>query len=202
MNNLKKLLHPRRASVITLLMCIAFGNIFDSKGQTISNTDLITISGNITCEDPVKGPLQAVHIYNRNRNLGTLSDNEGNFIIQMGKNDTIWFSTVQHIENYYTFNSDDGFEDQTIDIFMYQDTVWLNAVAIYGYLTMEEFKNEILSLNLPEDDISVAMPILDKYANQRATGEGKTILYGPLTATFYKMNRIPRLKKQGYSKNK
>ena len=68
MNNLEKLLNPRRTSVITLLVWLTFGNIFDSIGQTkTKSNDLIILSGNITCEDPVKGPLQDVHVFNKNK---------------------------------------------------------------------------------------------------------------------------------------
>ncbi len=203
MNNLKKLFNPRRASVFTLVMWLTFGNIPDGLSQTKTNSnDLIILSGNITCEDPVKGPLQDVHVFNKNKNLGTLSDENGNFKIEMGKNDTILFSTIQHVENSYILSDDHSFTDHSVDILMYQDTVWLDAVTIYGYLRMEEFKKEILSLDLPRDDISIAMPILDRYANQRATGQGKTILYGPLTTLLNKINRIAGWKIQGYTKSK
>jgi len=177
-----------------IFLCLVLASINNIFAQVKSENDLITLSGIIICNDSIVGALPDVNIFNKTGNWGTTSDSNGHFSVRIGLNDTIWFSTIQHVEQFYVMPTTKSYQDHEIVIFMKQDTIWLNAVTIYGYYTLEKFKNEILQLDLPNDDISVAIPILDKYSKQRKTGDGNYIIEGPLTELFHKFNRISRLK--------
>jgi acetylglutamate synthase len=170
--------------VITLIVLAGF--------STVNAQKKITLSGAISCSEEEKSPLSFVNIYNVNTKRGTISDSEGKFKIKMGMNDTILFSTVQHLEQIYTIKKGDLFEDKSIEIDMVKDTVWLKVVSIMGFKEFDEFKKEVLELNLPQRDISMALPVVDKYAKQHKTGEGALELREPLIYLLKKFNLAGR----------
>lgn len=153
----------------------------------------ITISGTILCEEDTKGPLGFVNIYNKNTKKGTVSDTNGKFSIKMSKNDTILFSTVQHIEQFYYIKENEFFHDKSIEISMVQDTIWLGVVTVMGFKKFEEFKQEVLQLKLPKNDITLTLPVIDKYAKQNYSGRGAFEIKGPLT---YLTDKIIAIKKR------
>jgi len=154
----------------------------------------ITLSGTIICNDSIVGPLPNVNIFNKTENRGTISNQEGFFSLEMERGDTIWFSTVQHEQQFFVYPENEAFLDKKIEIFMLQDTIWLEAVTIYGIETLYKFERELLDLNIHENDVSVAIPVVDKYARQRATGEGKLTISGPLTYLVLKLKSLPLVK--------
>jgi len=155
----------------------------------------INLSGTILCGNDVKGPLSFVNIYNKNTKKGTVSSTDGTFSIKMGKNDTILFSTVQHIEQSYYIKKNEFFHDKNIKITMKQDTVWLDVVSIIGFKKFEKFEQEVLQLKLPNNDISLVLPVIDKYAKQNYTGEGVFEIKGPLTYLSKKILAIGKREK-------
>lgn len=162
---------------------------------------LITLSGTIICNDSIVGPLPNVNVFNETRNGGTISNQNGHFSIEMERDDTIWFSTVQHEKQFFVYPVNEEFHDKEIEILMLQDTIWLEAVTIYGAKTLYNFERELLKLNIQENDISITIPIVDKYARQRATGEGELVLRGPLTYLVLKLKSLPVIKSKKTPKN-
>ncbi|SMG22964.1 CarboxypepD_reg-like domain-containing protein [Marivirga sericea] len=147
----------------------------------------ITLSGIISCDNSLNEPLSAVHVFNKNTKKGTLTDKNGEFSISMKKQDTIIFSTVQHVEKIYTIEKGKSFDNKHIEITLEEDTVWLEAVTVMGFKRLEDFKQQILQMKLPDDDVSLALPTVDKYAKQNYTGDGQYEIRGPLT---YLLNKI------------
>jgi len=176
-------------SIIISLIGITVSNSIQAQQQEI------TLSGIILCEDSVKGPLGFVSVYNKNTKKGTVSNANGEFSISMGKNDTILFSTVQHVQQIYSIKANEIFYDKSIDISMEQDTIWLGVVSVIGFKEYEEFKKEVINLKLTRDKISINLPIIDKYANPLANKyanptfiEGQYELKGALTYLLKKIH--------------
>tara|TARA_R110001592_G_scaffold234170_1_gene491806 strand:- start:6247 stop:6807 length:561 start_codon:yes stop_codon:yes gene_type:complete len=170
-----------------------------TSGFVNAQQNKITLSGTILCEDDAKGALSFVNIYNKNTKKGAVSDTDGKFSIKMGKNDTILFSTVQHVEQFYYIKENEFFHDKNIEISMTQDTIWLDVVSVMGFKEFEEFKQEVLQLKLPDNDIYLVLPVVDKYAKQNYSGEGVFEIKGPLT---YLSNKILSIKKRRYKNRK
>ncbi len=51
-----------------------------------------------------------------------------------------------------------------------------------------------MSLELPEDDASVTLPIVNRYAEEYSTGKGSIKIYGPLTYLSEKIHKWKRRK--------
>lgn len=153
----------------------------------------VTISGVVSCNDTSIGILENVNIYNKQTSRGTTTNNKGEFEIKMSRNDTLFFSTIQHKEVIFTFPQNEGFVDKNIHVVMVLDTVILNVITVIGKKSFEAFKQELLQLELENNDISLALPVVDKYAKQHATGEGYYEIKGPLT---YVLNKFQRIRKR------
>lgn len=171
----------KSASFILLFICFSTLTMY-------AQNEVITLSGTIISKEEHKKAIPFVNVYNKSTKEGTISDTEGQFSIQIGKNDTILFSTVQHIEQEYYIKEGEFFHDKNIVIDLHQDTIWLKTVSVMGFKEYDEFKKEVIALKLPHENISYAMPTINKYAKQHATGEGAIELKEPLTYLLEKMN--------------
>jgi len=163
-------------------------------GVAKAQSNEITISGTILCGDSIIGPLAFVNIYNKNTKKGTVSDTDGKFSIKMGRHDTILFSTVQHVEQSYYVKKNEFFHDKTIEISMKQDTVWLDVVLVMGAKKFKDFEQEVIQLKLPNNDISLVLPVINKYAKQYYLGEGALSLNKPLIYLSKKILSIGKRK--------
>jgi len=165
-------------SEIALLMAIVLLTIVEVHAQ---DNKQVTISGVIFCEDSIMGTLPDVSIFNKNRSTGSISSETGEYSIQMGRKDTIIFSTVQHMDEVFFIKEDEVFEDRLVNIPMQMDTVWLKVVSVIGIGNYESFRRELMNLELPGTDVSITLPIVNKYAREYSTGEGSIKIRGPLT---------------------
>lgn len=158
------------------------------------NQDLITLSGVVYCEDSIMGAIPDVSVFNKSRSTGTISGPNGEFSIKMGKGDTIVFSTVQHLDTEFYFKEGEVFQNQKVSIPMKMDNIYMDIVSVMGKGSYEAFKQELLNLELPDNDPNLTLPIVNRYAEEYATGEASVKIHGPLT---YLSNKIRRWKKRG-----
>merc|ERR1711916_41558 len=128
-----------------------------------AQSNSVIIRGVVYCENKETGPLQNVNIYNPNQDWGTISDKLGQFEIKMMIGDTLYFSSIQHVEKKFYFDDSKTFEDQIIEIEMPQDTTWLEVVNVIGMPAYEKFKKELLEL-VDDGDFNLAFPIIEKYS--------------------------------------
>lgn len=156
----------------------------------------IQLNGKVRCIDPLNGALSAVLVFNISQGYGTMSSVDGSFSIKMAKTDTIVFSTAEHKDYYYFLDQEKKFENHAIEVIMLTDVVWLDAVTILGYQSLEEFKKEILSLDIPQGNRDLALPIINKYAKQLTTGDGEIDLVGPLTYLQNKFDRYYKMRRR------
>lgn len=151
---------------------------------------VITLKGKVICTKPFRGALENVAVFNTSKNSGTLTDKEGKFALRMAQYDTVIFSTQQHKEYVYFLTKNETFTDKVLEVIMEPDTIWLDAVTVTGTRTLEQFKNEVLLLNITSDDnVSLALPVINRYAKQFSTGNGSLPLKGPLTYLTGKFSR-------------
>lgn len=98
-------------------------------------------------------PIPYVHVFSKTTWRGTISDRTGLFSFITEAKDTIIFSCVGYKKGYYIVP--DTLKDYyfTIDVFMERDTILLEEVEVFILpATYEEFKEAILSLELPLND--------------------------------------------------
>lgn len=179
----------KRSIVTMMLMAAVVLQMKIAASQDLQERT-ITLRGKVICTKPFRGALENVAVFNTSKNSGTLTDKDGNLTLKMGQYDTIIFSTQQHKEYVYFLQKNETFGDKVLEVIMEPDTIWLDAVTVTGTRTLEEFKDEVLQLNITSDDkVSLALPVIDKYAKQFATGNGSLDLKGPLTYLTGKFSR-------------
>ena len=154
----------------------------------------VTISGFIFDEDSSHRALPDVAIFNKTKRRGTISNESGQFSIEMDRTDTLVFSTVQHLDEVFFFSENEPFENRILTIEMKMDTIWMNVITVMGNGNYQEFKRELLALEMPDDDHSLALPIVNRYAEEYSTGNASIKIHGPLT---YLSNKIRVWKKRG-----
>ncbi len=93
---------------IALPLIIPMLAIVETKAQ---DKEQVTVRGMIFCEDSIMGTLPDVSIFNKSRSTGSISSETGEYSIRMGRNDTIIFSTVQHMDEVFFFKQNEPFED-------------------------------------------------------------------------------------------
>ena len=117
-------------------------------------------------------PIPYVHVFSKTTWRGTISDRTGLFSFITEAKDTIIFSCVGYKKGYYIVP--DTLKDYyfTIDVFMERDTILLQAVEVYLLpATYEEFKEVVLSLELPLNDYERAMKNIAIIQTQIALSE-------------------------------
>lgn len=172
--------------------------LFNGTVSFAQNDPVVTVNGVIFCEDSIMGTLPDVTVYNVTRQTGTISNANGEFSIKMSRNDTLIFSTVQHSDAYFFFKEDEPFEDRTITVPMDMDNIYIDVVSVMGKGNYEAFKQELLNLELPDNDPNLTLPIVNRYAEEYATGEGAIKIRGPLT---YLSKKIRAYKKRRTQNN-
>lgn len=176
-----------------LMIAVCVG-LFSALSAVAQNDETVKIAGIILDADNGNGALRDVAIFNKNQRRGTISNEKGRFVIEMRQNDTIVFSTVQHMDEEFFFGKDRPFVDQVLSIQLKTDTIWLNTISVMGNGNFQDFKRELLALEIPENNQSLALPIVNRYAEQYSTGEAAIRIHGPLT---YLSKKISAWKKRG-----
>lgn len=181
---------------IILIAIICLSAVKIKAQDSIQTEPLILLTGKVRCINPVNGALSSVLVFNISQGYGIMSSEDGSFSINMARKDSVVFSTAEHKDYYYSIKSEEAFEDKTIEVIMITDVVWLDVVTILGHQSLEQFKSEILSLDIPPGNRDLALPIINKYAKQLHTGDGETDLVGPLTYLQNKFDRYYKMRRQ------
>ena len=183
-----------KKQLLLLLLILGFSATFVVAQSKKVEPAKITLAGKVNCVHPINGTLSLVIVFNKTQGYGSVSKQDGSFSIKMSKSDTIVFSTAEHQDYVYTIDHSKKFENQTINVVMVTDAIWLNTVTVIGTQSLEQFKNEILSMDIPPGNTNIALPVVSKYAKQLATGDGETDLIGPLTYLQDKFSKYNRMK--------
>jgi hypothetical protein len=132
-----------------LLLMIGLTISQDSSGQQQPKR-VIQLSG--VTMDTVTGPVPFVNIYVPAAGRGVKTNGVGFFSLPVLAGDSVVISSVGYQRQYYVVPYDAA-EYLTIFVSMVQDVTYLRAVEILPYPTEEVFKEAVLALNLPADQI-------------------------------------------------
>lgn len=102
--------------------------------------------------DTVTGPVPFVNIYVPAAGRGVKTNSVGFFSMPVLAGDSVVISSVGYQRQYYVV-PDDADEYLTIFISMVQDVTYLKEIEILPYPTEEVFKEAVLALNLPANEI-------------------------------------------------
>jgi hypothetical protein len=111
---------------------------------------VIQLSG--VAMDTATGPVPFVNIYVPAAGRGVKTNSVGFFSMPVLAGDSIVISSVGYQRQYHIV-PEDANEYTTIFIPMVQDVTYLREVEILPYPTEEVFKESVLALNLPPDEI-------------------------------------------------
>lgn len=175
-----------------ILLSIVFFLIFGflSVGQTISHT--IKLYGEVT--DDVGEPVIHAHIVNITSQIGTLTNRDGRFAINVVPEDTVKISSVGYKSNLLLIPYLNEKElHKTITL--YFDTVALSETIIYPYpATLEALKEEFLALELEEE-----VPEFDLHLEKAGISPSPQtgmIISGPITALYNAFSRHAKIMKK------
>jgi hypothetical protein len=102
--------------------------------------------------DSLTGPVPFVNIYVPTAGRGVKTNSVGFFSMPVLAGDSVVISSVGYQRQFYVV-PEDADEYMTIFIPMVQDVTYLREVEILPYPTEEVFKEAVLALNLPADEI-------------------------------------------------
>lgn len=132
------------AVLVLAFLCLAFDSLAQQPKRVIQ------LSG-VTL-DTVTGPVPFVNIYVPAAGRGVKTNSVGFFSMPVLAGDSVVISSVGY-QRQYVVVPDDANEYLTIFISMVQDVTYLREIEILSYPTEEVFKEAVLALNLPVNDI-------------------------------------------------
>ncbi|WP_029489672.1 hypothetical protein [Aquimarina agarivorans] len=87
----------------------------------------------------------AVHIYNISQNKGTINNNKGEFKIRLNLNDTLFFSSIQHVD-YKLIITQKEIENPYVEIELETKVEALNEVFISSSGLSGDLNNDLLKI--------------------------------------------------------
>jgi hypothetical protein len=132
-------------AAVVLLICFGLSNRADAQQKRI-----IQLSGIVI--DTTEGPVPGVHIYVPKAGRGTTTNHVGFFSMPVLVGDSIVVSSVGYQRRHFIVPNDSE-EYSTFVIYITQDVTYLDEVVVVPYPTEEVFKEAVLALNLPANQI-------------------------------------------------
>lgn len=117
--------------------------------------DVIQISGLVLSSDGERG-IPYAHVIVKKRAQGTICDFDGFFSIPVAKGDTIQFSSVGYINNFFVISDTLNVKYYSIKQRLMPDTMTLQEIVLYPWPSKENFQQEFLALEPPVDDLERA----------------------------------------------
>ncbi|HEX5171097.1 MAG TPA: carboxypeptidase-like regulatory domain-containing protein [Cyclobacteriaceae bacterium] len=146
----------------------------------------IKISGSVIDKES-KAPVPYVHIYTKSWEKGTVTDDRGHFAIIIDRSDTLIFSSVGFDKYRFRIKSDDNRSIYHVVIEMNSKTYELEPVVVHAYMSFDEFKQQILDLNIPTEKEEYSLNIPRGYKLPPEGGDGSMLnpsvkIKGPISA--------------------
>ncbi|MDN5216122.1 carboxypeptidase-like regulatory domain-containing protein [Fulvivirgaceae bacterium BMA12] len=144
-------LKPYKLVAVALMFC--FFTAKDAKAQRkVGNKQIVQFSGVVVGQDSTTG-VPGVHIYVPKAGRGTTSNLYGYFSMPTLEGDSVIISAIGFEKILYVVPSNRG-ENITEFFELQTDTTYLEEVEIFPYPTEKDFKEAVLALRLPSDNIS------------------------------------------------
>ncbi|MHC1774151.1 MAG: carboxypeptidase-like regulatory domain-containing protein [Lentimicrobium sp.] len=130
--------------------------------------------------------LVGAHALNVTKKYGTFTDVKGNFFLVLAEKDSLKVSMIGYKPYYMSVPSGLTAQSYTLNITLVSDTLMLNTATIRPYpATYREFRQEFLTLNLPEEDALKRLQLpTDPIRSKYTTPEGYLALPGPFTLLY------------------
>jgi CarboxypepD_reg-like domain len=149
------------ASILLFLLPVVAKAQFETYKDSV-----VQIYGVIMSADSLKG-LPSVSVMVKGRNQGTISSEQGVFVIVVLKGDKLEFTSVGYKPKVVTIPKTlDGNQQSMIQL-MVEDTVYLPATIIKKRPTREEFERDFATTAVPNDQQEIARQNLSE-SNLRA----------------------------------
>jgi len=117
--------------------------------------EIVQFSGVVVDEDSTSTGMFGVHVYVPTAGRGTVTNRYGYFSLPVLVGDSVLISAIGYQKQHFIIPPNQG-DSYTVLVEMVTDTTVLSTVEIFPYPTEELFKEAILALNLPVDDLSQA----------------------------------------------
>ncbi len=134
------------ASVIAVFAWLALSGQAEAQQQK----RVIQLSGVVL--DTVSGPIPGVHVYIPKAGRGVTTNAVGFFSLPVLVGDSVVISSVGYKRQHYIIPKSAP-EYLTIVVPMVEDITYLKEIVIMPYPTEEVFKEAVLALNLPPQDV-------------------------------------------------
>ena len=150
-------------STIIFLKCLSFlllfsisekvfsKNIENKSNELLKIKNYITVSGQVISSDDKKA-IPFVHVINKTKKIGVVSDENGFFSIKASPKDSIAFSYIGYETYHFVLEEPIKSEHYVIKVSMGEATQEMQAVTIYAFPSLNEFKKELLSTMVEEDE--------------------------------------------------
>jgi hypothetical protein len=127
---------------------------------SIAQDDKLPFSGEVSDKNGTKLP--NVHIVDLNTRIGTLTNRDGLFLLNVNKADTVRLSFTGFKTKIFVVPDIPEDSLKTLPIIMTRDTLMLKQATIYPYpATFQQFKQEFITLNLPDTTPKVNLHLKD-----------------------------------------
>lgn len=180
---------------ITLIgFCILIGT------EEIKAQNSIKIVGKVV-ERQSGEPVPSVHIYTKTLQRGAVTDEYGNFSISMQREDTLIFSSVGYERYTFSITQKDHQTNYEVVIKMDVKSYELEPVNVNAYQSLDEFKKDILDLNLPKESKGFELNIPRGYTlpPERPGDENlnpSVVARGPVSALYNAFSREAKERKK------
>ncbi len=132
-----------------ILLFFIFSSVFAQSNEKIYLSGLI--------KDNFGNNLPFVNIIIKNKRLGTISDETGNFSFFVKESDTLLFSSIGYKKSFYIVPKEINKNFVEILKVLETDTITLPQANIFPWQNYEEFKHAFVHLYIPTDNIDRAM---------------------------------------------
>ncbi len=157
MNKIKAILtnstfkHYKLATV-ALMFCFFAAKDANAQRTKVGDKQIVQFSGVIVGQDSTTG-VPGVHIYVPKAGRGTTSNLYGYFSMPTLEGDSVIISAIGFEKILYVVPRNRG-ENITEFFELQTDTTYLEEVEIFPYPTEKDFKQAVLALRLPSDNVS------------------------------------------------
>ncbi len=155
--------------VKVIFLCFFF--VIKAQAQDFSDS-LLIIEGRILTNDSLL-PVPQAHAISKMNRWGTISDDEGRFIMYTSKNDSILFTSIGFRSYILTVNDSIVENNRSCELIMVKDTVQINEIIIRAFYDYETFKQLVISME--------PLDLSNFYLNWN----GSELLYRPATPSGF-----------------
>ncbi len=149
--------------ILILVLCLTTGFAFSQ--EKVSKSDLVQFSGIITDTDSNQ-VVPYVSIKNRTTGQMYAANYQGYFSFVVRPGDAIVFTAIGFYEQEVNIPMEVVDHKYTLMLKMKPEVVYLKAVRIYPWATVEEFNKEFLAMQVADDNLALAQKNLSKRSIQ------------------------------------